>query len=122
MTISNNNLPASLSTNATIQAFDTYYDKPFEIDASTFGLMKGFFEGKGFDKSAAETISVSIMKQARIDGYNPLAVLDTMKGLHGVELSAVVGDIINYNRFKSSYLGQSTGFQPFEPVARNILT
>jgi hypothetical protein len=116
-----NNLPAS-SKNATIQAFDSYYEKPFEIDASTFGMMKGFFESRGFDKSSSETISISIMKQAKSDGYNPLAVLDTMKGLHGVELSAVVGDIINYNRFKTSYLGQSTGFKPFEPVARNIVT
>lgn len=121
MSISNNNLPSS-SKNATVQAFDAYYEKPFEIDASTFGMMKGFFESKGFDKSSAETISISIMKQAKLDGYSPLAVLDTMKGLQGVELSGVVGDIINYNRFKTSYLGQSSGFKPFEPVARNILT
>jgi hypothetical protein len=116
-----NNLPQP-SKNATIQAFDSYYEKPFEIDASTFGMMKGFFESKGFDKSSAETISISIMKQAKTDGYSPMAVLDTMKGLQGAELSAVVGDIINFNRFKTSYLGQSTGFKPFEPVARNIVT
>jgi hypothetical protein len=122
MVTTNNNLPASPYSNSTIQAFDTYYEKPFEIDASTFSMMKGFFESRGFDKSSSETISISIMKQARLDGYNPLAVLDTMKSLQGVELSAVVGDIINYNRFKTSYLGQSTGFKPFEPVARNILT
>lgn len=117
-----NNLPAAPSANATLQAFDRYYEMPIELDASTFSLMKGFFESKGFDKSSAETISITIMKQAKIDGYNPVDVLDTMRSLQGAELSGVVGDIINYNRFKTSYLGQSTGFDPFEPVARNIVT
>lgn len=117
-----NNLPAPSSVNATLQAFDKYYDAPIEIDASTYALMRGFFESRGFDKSAAETIAVTIMKQAKIDGYNPIDVLDTMRSLQGAELSGVVGDIINFNRFKTSYLGQSTGFKPFEPVARNIVT
>jgi hypothetical protein len=115
------NLPSSPTSNSTVQAFDRYYEKPFELDASTYIMMKGFFEGNGFDQSAATTIAVSIMKQAKLDGYNPLEVLDTMKGLQVLELNSVVTDILNYNRFKTSYLGQSTGFKPFETVARNIL-
>lgn len=117
-----NNLPAAPASNATLQAFDRYYQFPIEIDAGTYSIMTGFFESRGFDKSSAETIAITIMKQARIDGYNPMDVLDTMRSLQGTELSGVVGDIINFNRFKTSYLGQSTGFSPFEPVARNIVT
>jgi hypothetical protein len=120
-TVYYNNIPASPSGDATIRAIDNYYSQPFELHAGTFDMMKGFFQSRGFDKSAAESISVTIMKQAKIDGYNPLEVLDTLSGIDTVELNSVVAELINYNRFKTSFLGYSAGFAPFVEVSRNIL-
>lgn len=115
------NLPTTQpSTDPTSQAYDQLYSKPLELDPNTFNMMKGFFEGKGFDKVAAETVAVTFIKQAKNDGYNPLEVLDTLRGMKSLELNTVVTEILNYNRYKTSYLGHSTGFVPFEPVARNI--
>jgi hypothetical protein len=84
-------------------------------------MMKGFFESRQFDKVAAETIAVAIIRQAKIDGYNPLQVVDTLKGMDGLSLNSVVSDILNYNRYKTSMLGHSLSNAPFEPIARNIV-
>jgi hypothetical protein len=118
--MSYSNLPPSPSASVSASA-DGLYVKQLELDPATFNMMKGFFESRQFDKVAAETIAVAIIKQAKMDGYNPLQVLDTLKGITGVGLNAVVSDILNYNRYKTSMLGHSLSNDPFEPVARNIL-
>ena len=116
-----NNLPAkSTSDTAIVQAFDAYTSAPLEIDASTIDAMRGFFTGRGFDKTAAESVSVVIIRQAKKDGYNPMQILDSLKGLDSVEISALVAEIINYNRFKTSFLGYALAFSANQEVARNI--
>jgi len=116
------NLPPNLTAaNSTVKSIDNYYIRQFELDPSTFNMMKGFFQSKNFDKVAAESIAVTIMKQAKVDGYNPMAVLDQLKGMQGLELNSLVSEILNYNRFKTSLICHSMGFSPFEPVARNIV-
>lgn len=109
------------SSDATIQAFDAFYSQPLELNVSTFDAMTGFFESKGFDKSSAEVMAVTIIKQATIDSANPMEVLDTLKGLEKLEISAVVAEILNYNRFKTSFLGYTNQFTPVDEVNRNII-
>lgn len=116
-----NNLPSkTISDSAIVQAFDAYTNKPLEIDASTLDAMRGFFTSRGFDKTAAESVSVTIIKQAKQDGYNPMQILDSLKGLDSVEISALVAEIVNYNRFKTSFLGYALAFSANYEVARNI--
>lgn len=116
------NLPASKSTlESTVQAFNNYYAKPIELNATAYAAMTGFFTGRGFDQSAAESISTVIMIQAKNDGYNPMQILDTLKGLDSVEVSGLVAEILNYNRFKTSSIGTARPFQPNEEIQRNIL-
>ncbi len=116
-----NNLPSkTTSQSAIVQAYDAYTNQPLEIDASTLDAMRGFFTSKGFDKTAADSVSVTIIKQAKKDGYNPMSILDSLKGLDNVELSALVAEIINYNRFKTSFLGYALAFSANQEIARNI--
>lgn len=116
------NLPQSnVEKDSTIQFFDAYYNKPLELNASVYAAMTGFFTSRDFDKTAAESIALIIMKQAKIDGYNPMQILDTLKGLDSVEISALVSEILNYNRFKTSFLGYSRGLTTNPEVKRNIL-
>jgi len=118
-----NNIPyASITqTDSTIQAFDNYYSIPLELNANTFNAMKAFFTSKGFDNVSAESIAVTIMKQAVKDNYNPMTILDTLKGLSSIDISALVSEILNNNRFKTSYLGYSLAFNPQAEVVRNIV-
>jgi hypothetical protein len=118
---SNLPLKTTVNQNATILAFDTYYEKPLELDTNTFEAMKSFFTSRGFETIAAESVVIVIIKQAKKDGYNPMEILDTLKGLTNVEISALVSEIVNNNRLKTSFLGYGLAFEPNFEVARNII-
>lgn len=115
------NLPITKTTNSTIQAFDSYYSQPIEIDSTVFAAVKGYFTKRNFGDVAAESIAVTIIRQSKQDGYNPMQILDTLKGLNDVELSALVSELLNYNRFKSSSLGTAQPIKTNPEVARNII-
>jgi hypothetical protein len=68
-----------------------------------------------------ESLLKIIKKQAKKDGYNPMQILDTLKGIDNVEISALVSEILNYNRVKTSFLGYARGFEPHYEVQRNVL-
>jgi len=83
--------------------------------------MTGYFNSKGFDITAAEAISTIIMRQARQDSYDPMKILDSLRGLSDVELSGIVAEILNYNRLSTSSLGISKPFRTNLEIARNII-
>lgn len=116
------NLPMnSQETNITLKAFNSYYSAPVEIDATILGAMKAFFTKRDFDDDSAESLSIAIITQAKQDNYNPMEILDTLKGLNNVELSGLIGEILNYNRAKTSSLGYAQVFSTNPEIARNIL-
>ena len=117
------NIPyAKVSSNeSTLQAFDIYFSAPLELNAGTFDAISGFFNSRGFDIIASQSIASIIMKQAKIENYNPMKILDTLKGLDSVEISRVVSEILNYNRFKTSILGYAAAFNTNYEISRNIL-
>jgi hypothetical protein len=115
------NVPLSTTQDQTVQAFDSFYSQPIEINATTLAAMKGYFTSRNFGEVSAESIAVTIIRQAKQDGYNPMQILDTLRGLDDIELSGLVSEILNYNRFKSSSLGYAQKFQPNPEIQRNIL-
>ena len=115
------NIPVTSSQDQTVQAFDSYWSIPIEINSSVLAAMKGYFTNRDFGEVAAESIAVTIIRQAKQDGYNPMQILDTLKGLDNIQLSGLVSEILNYNRFKSSSLGYADKFQPHSEIQRNIL-
>jgi hypothetical protein len=116
------NIPPTYTTvDPTIQAFDAYYTQPLELDANTYAAITGFFAGRGFSQVSSESIAVTIMKQAKKDNINPMKILDSLKGLDSVEISALVSEILNYNRLKTSLLGYATTFVPNTEIQRNIV-
>lgn len=104
-----------------IQFFDAYYTKPLELNANVLAAIKGFFTSRGFEDSSSETIALIIIKQAKKDGYNPMDIMDTLKGLDNVEISALVAEILNFNRLKTSFLGYARAFTSNYEIKRNIL-
>ena len=83
--------------------------------------MKGYFTNRGFGEVSAESIAIIIIRQSKSDGYNPMQILDTLKGLDSVQLSGLVSEILNYNRFKTSNLGYAAEFNINPEILRNIL-
>lgn len=114
------NIPINNSGHQII-SYDTLYSPPLEVETGVLTSIKGFFTSKGFDDISSETIAITLIKQAKLDNYNPMQLLDTLKGLSSVEISALVGEIINFNRFKTSFLGYARQFTPNSEVKRNVI-
>lgn len=122
MTQNYSNLPGtSDNADSTVQAFNNYYSTPVELNSTTLAAMTAYFTSRKFGEVAAESIATTIMMQAKQDGYNPMQILDTLRGLTDVELSGLVSEILNYNRFKTSSLGYAQPFTPNQEVFRNII-
>ena len=108
------------SSDATIKNLRNFHTVQTQLDNNVLTAMIGYLEKNGFINGSAETISIAILTQAKKDGYNAMQLLDTLKTLDGVELSAVVAEILNYNRLKTSSLGIIQQILPVDNVRRNI--
>ena len=120
-----NNLPPKKtsqdSAQSTINILDNYNKNPIQVDASTYEAMISFFVSKGFQETSAESMAYVIIRQAKLDNLDPYAIIDTLKGLGELQISNLVTEIINYNRYKTSSLGYASQFVPSEEIARNII-
>lgn len=107
--------------NSTVNKFEKYQSIPMGIDPAVYAAAVGFFTSRGFDNTAAEMISEVIIMQAKQDGYNPMKILDTLRGLEDVDISGLVAEVLNYNRFKTSSLGYAAKRQINPEIERNIM-
>ena len=103
------NLPAPTSSTdsgaKTKLFFDEYGQSPLEFNANDVEAAVGFFQSKGFDRDAAEITAAVLLRQAKLESMPVFKIIDQLKGLEGLELSALVGEILNNNRPSSSSLG-----------------
>ena len=98
--------PVSKRSDKEIQNyFDSYFSKPLSFPSNELDAVVGFFEQRGFEKSASIAVAGTLLKQAKLDAVNVFKILDTLKGLDSVQLSTIVAEILNYNRPKTSSLG-----------------
>ncbi len=101
--------------------FDRYYQNRVEYAASEVDSVLGFFESRGFGDEASSSIAATLLRQAKIDGVSTFKLLDTLKGLDETQLSALIAEILNYSRIKSSSLGYKTRNTANVFEARNII-
>lgn len=87
------------------QFFDTYFVQTISFPAATIDAVVGFFDKRGFDALASSSTAIVLLQQAKLDNVNVFDLLDTLKGLTDVQLSAIVAEVLNYNRQKNSTLG-----------------
>lgn len=85
--------------------FDRYYTKTLNFNDNELNSVVGFFQSRGFDESSAIAVSVVILEQARIDGVKVFQLIDTLKRYEDFKLSAIVAEVINYNRKRTSAVG-----------------
>jgi len=100
--------------------FDTYGSRPLTFGAGEVEESIAFFTSKGFSNEAAVSTAMVILEQAKKEGRPVFAILDTLKEFNGVQISTVVGKILNKNRKPISTLGFTSGLIPAENVRRNI--
>ena len=102
------NLPTQAATDSaafTKLFFDSYGQQPLEFLSTDVDSAISFFGSRGFDKDAATITAVTLLKQAKLDNQPIYQILDTLKGFNDLQLSALVGEILNNNRPSTSTLG-----------------
>ena len=118
------NLPRIESTDSADSLksiLDKYFTSSISFPTNQVDAVIGFFENRGFDKTSAQTIGTILMQQARLDDVNVFELLDTLKGWDALKLSAVVTEILNYNRSKISTLGYKIDSSDSKLEKRNVL-
>lgn len=116
------NLPSQIiedSAAGTKLYFDRYGEAPMEFSANDVTLAVSFFERAGFDSDAANTVAMTLLRQAKIDSTPIATILDSLKNFPKIMLSQLVGEILNNNRIPTSILGfRTTDVKPNQ--IRNI--
>lgn len=117
------NLPISIFTDSAASTrlfFDTYGNSQLEFNAVDVDAAVGFFTARGFDKEAALVTASTILTQSKSEGVPVFQLLDTIKNLDEIQLTAVIAQVLNNNRVQSSLVGYRDTVQIPENIARNI--
>lgn len=85
--------------------FERYGEQPLEFPATDVAAAVAFFKGAGFAEDAALVTAMTVLRQAKLDNTPIFEILDTLKGFQTIELSQLVGEILNNNRVSTSTLG-----------------
>ena len=103
----NSSLPTPVQTNdkRVTAFFDKYFTGKLEFASNEVDAVIAFFEKRGFEKAAAISTGSILLQQAKLDGIKVFVLLDTLKGFDEAKLSAVVAEVLNYNRLNTSVLG-----------------
>jgi hypothetical protein len=101
--------------------FDNYFIQSISYPAAEIDAVVSFFRSRGFDEVASNSTAIVLLQQAKIDNVSVFKVLDTMSGFESVQISAIVAEVINYNRQKTSTLGYRTEDSSNLLEMRNII-
>lgn len=100
--------------------FDKFFRHQITFPASQIDAVIGYFIKRGFDEEAARSTAIVLLNQAKIDGVNVFQLIDTLKNLTDLQLSAVVTEILNSYRQKTSSLGYTITTIEETAESRNI--
>lgn len=108
------------SASSTKLFFDTYGISPLEFNSVDFDSAVTFFKSKGFEEDAAIVTASTVLKQAKLDNMSVQKLLDTLSGFNDIQISALVGEILNNNRSPISVLGYRVKNSRTDFVTRNV--
>ena len=101
--------------------FNNYFNSEINYNAGEVDAVIGYFLKRGFDETSATGIATVLLQQAKVDEVNVFTLLDTLKGLTDVQVSGLVGEIVNYNRSKVSVIGFKVTDMVTKQEQRNIV-
>ena len=97
--------------------FFNYQKEAISYPSNQVDAVVGFFESRGFEKTAAISTATILLRQAKIDNVKVMELIDQLKSLDDVKLNNLIGAILNTNRSAISKLGFVT-----EPTEENVIT
>lgn len=117
------NLPKTItdSNQPVKEFFNNYFNDTLAFPSNDVDAVVGYFESRGFDRTASISTATVILQQAKIDGIKVFELLDTLKGMDKVQLSYIVTEILNHNRSNTSSLGYKIQTENNLSEKRNIV-
>lgn len=110
------------SSDDTIRFFDAYNKKQLQFKASEGDAVIAFFQSRGMESNAAKSTALIFLKQCKLDGINPLQLIDQLKSITDeVKLTDTLGKILNINRIPTSGLGVVLEETEENTAKRNII-
>jgi hypothetical protein len=110
------------SSDDTIKFFDAYNKKQLQFKASEGDAVIAFFQSRGMESNAAKSTALIFLKQCKLDGVNPLQLIDQLKSITDeVKMTDTLGKILNINRIPTSGLGVVLEETEENTAKRNII-
>jgi hypothetical protein len=104
-----------------LQFFNRFERESIAYNNQEVDAVIGYFLKRGFEKTAAVNVALTILQQSSRDSTPVFSIIDTLKGVDNVVLSDIVARILNINRPPTSLVGLKTARQINAYERRNIL-
>lgn len=115
-----NNANTKDSAKNTLDFFENYNKQQINLKSSDIDQFQSLLVKKGMQELAARETTTLILKQCNIDEVDPQTIYTQLKETPNMELTDLLGEILNINRPVSSTLGTKLNFGD-NNAKRNII-
>jgi len=115
-----NNANTNDSAKNTLDFFENYNKQQINLKSSDIDQFQSLLIKKGMQELAARETTTLILKQCNIDEVDPQTIYTQLKETPNMELTDILGEILNINRPVSSTLGTKLNFGD-NNAKRNII-
>jgi replication initiation and membrane attachment protein DnaB len=115
-----NNANTNDSAKNTLDFFENYNKQQINLKSSDIDQFQSLLVKKGMQELAARETTTLILKQCNIDEVDPQTIYSQLKETPNMELTDLLGEILNINRPVSSTLGTKLNFGD-NNAKRNII-
>ena len=115
-----NNANTNDSAKNTLDFFENYNKQQINLKSSDIDQFQSLLVKKGMQELAARETTTLILKQCNIDEVDPQTIYTQLKETPNMELTDLLGEILNINRPVSSTLGTKLNFGD-KNAKRNII-
>lgn len=117
------NLPNKNIDSNTLRTFDNnaVFTDNIPISNSEYQIILTFFQEYSGNHTSARTLTDSFIKQAKINNFDPLSIIDELRGTGGMILNSTIAAIFNAGRKKTSMLGFRQNRVAIDHVLRTVI-
>ena len=112
----------NINQDKTISAFNSFYDFQDIINGEEWDVVYSYMKTKTTSDASAQNLSLAIFKISADNNFQPLDVLNQIKGLGSLELTASLSYFLNSVRNETTYLAVGQSVVPVLAAARNVHT
>ena len=105
----------------TVRVFDTFYDYDVNVPAAEYDIVYTFFLQQTKDANIAGNFTSNLFRVAEQTNQNVLTLLESLKGLDGLNLTVNMAYYLNNIRSNATLLGISAPVQANFYAARAVI-